>query len=82
MPRVNRVKEVVELSEAQQATLWREVAAAERVVQVGGRGRVPQGAALATKRARKGACMQTPAGPSLPHTEARCLALADTVPTV
>ena len=35
VPRVNRVREVIELSEVQQAQMWREVAAASRVVQVG-----------------------------------------------
>ena len=34
VPRVNRVREVTELSEEQQAALWREVDAAARVVQV------------------------------------------------
>lgn len=34
VPRVNRVREVTELREEQQEQLWREVAAASRVVQV------------------------------------------------
>ena len=34
VPRVNRVTEVLQLTEAQQAQLWREVAAAARVIQV------------------------------------------------
>ncbi|PRW45654.1 histidine triad (HIT) [Chlorella sorokiniana] len=33
VPRVNRVREVIELSEEQQASLWREVDAAARVIQ-------------------------------------------------
>lgn len=35
VPRVNCVREVIELSEAQQQQMWREVAATSRVVQVG-----------------------------------------------
>lgn len=34
VPRINRVREVLELSEEQQAALWREVDAAARVIQV------------------------------------------------
>ncbi len=34
VPRVNRVREVLELTEEQQAALWREVDAAARVIQV------------------------------------------------
>jgi diadenosine tetraphosphate (Ap4A) HIT family hydrolase len=33
VPRLNHVREVIELSEAQQAALWREVAAAARIIQ-------------------------------------------------
>lgn len=34
VPRVNRVREVTELTEEQQGALWREVDAAARVIQV------------------------------------------------
>ena len=37
VPRVNHVREVLQLTAGQQAALWCEVAAAARIIQVGGR---------------------------------------------
>lgn len=34
VPRVNHCREVIQLTEAQQAALWREVAAAAQIIQV------------------------------------------------